>query len=197
MEQSVTRLFWILLQQTIPSMVPSLTLNTQQTHLRMIMNGLDIVLDLPGNGVGDVCARKIRIPSDDGSLSSWDAWNDEEKLYRYWKLRVKEFTAIDNSTSNYIISETREIIELDNPKGVSMKKFYCDKAFGTKMFSEGKNTCTACTVDNSLKYKAKLKEDLGEGFVQELALPTCSAPASSGVTVSATLLSLSALLVHF
>ena len=33
-------------------------------------NGLDVIIDLTGNGVEDVCSRKIRIPSDDNSEAS-------------------------------------------------------------------------------------------------------------------------------
>ena len=59
-------------------------------------NGWNLTYDLTGSGVDDACNMTIRIPSDDGSQSSWDRWRmtgNDVKLFRYWKLRVKGFTA--------------------------------------------------------------------------------------------------------
>ena len=48
-------------------------------------NGLDMIIDLTGNGVEDVCAKKTRIPSDDNSVASWDMWKaaspEPNKIY--------------------------------------------------------------------------------------------------------------------
>ena len=99
-------------------------LNLEYTVNSLALHG-NIIIDLTGHGVEDVCAKKIRIPSDDDSLQSWDNWRERSpvRLYRYWKLCTKGFTAINQITSEYIIGQTRLAIAEDN--GMGFKSFYC------------------------------------------------------------------------
>ncbi len=164
---------------------PLTNLEYTANSLAYDLNGRDVVLDLTGNGVEDVCNRKIRIPSDDGSRSSWEAWSTPTRLYRYWKLRVKGFTAIDTATYEYVTSQVRALIDADMPRGVSFKKFYCEKAFNDSLYSATENTCQAsleeCEMggEKATLYNSLLARDLGEDYVQSLALPTCSGTASA------------------
>ena len=143
-------------------------------------NGLDVIIDVPGNGVEDVCTRKIRIPSDDNSEESWIMWKtvSEYKLYRFWKLRSKEFTAYNADTENFIVSSTKKAIDGDNPIGRQFKKFYCDAVYGQSYNSE-RNSCPStsevCTSKSGTAtiYKMVLDDDLDEDYVSTLKLPKC------------------------
>ena len=145
-------------------------------------NGNDVIIDLPGNGVDDVCARKIRIPSDDNSEGSWDAWrraqNGTKKLYRFWKLRAKGFTAFSDATENYIVQHSKEIIDSDNPTGQGFKQFYCSTIFGSS-YSSTRNSCPAteevCTAKagKAATYNMVLTQDFSNDYITTLTLPTC------------------------
>ena len=169
---------------------PLTSLEYTANALAYDLNGRRIVLDLPRNGVEDVCARRIRIPSDDGSRSSWDAWATETKIYRYWKLRFKGFTAVNNATSAYIVTEAMTHIDLD--RGLHFKQFYCEKVFEDSSYSTASNTCRATSEacssgrETAARYDMLLVEDMGEGYVQELVLPTCRATTSEPTSNSAT-----------
>ena len=131
----------------------------------------NIILDLPGTGVEDVCRKVIRIPSDDGSLQSWDAWRTvmggRSKLYRFWKLRTKGLMPVDNETLQYIVQHTVAAIQED-PN--SFKKFYCDTVYGTGNFNSVTKTCEVtqkmCTAnaDKAASYKQRFKEDFGDYY---------------------------------
>lgn len=116
-------------------------LNLEYTVNSLALHG-NIIVDLTGHGVKDVCAKKIRIPSDDNSLQSWDNWRERSpvRLYRYWKLRTKGFTAIDQSTSQYIISQTRLAITVDNGSG--FKSFYCKTVYKATGYDGNTDSCT-------------------------------------------------------
>jgi hypothetical protein len=102
----------------------------------------NIIVDLPGTGVADVCSKVIRIPSDDGSQVSWDNWRmamgGRSKLYRFWKLRTKDLMPVDNATLQYIVENTIMAIQ-DDPN--SFKKFYCNTVYGHGNFNNVTNTC--------------------------------------------------------
>ena len=99
-----------------------------------------IVVDLTGHGLDDVCALKIRIPSDDNSVQSWDNWRDPNRLYRYWKLRTKGFTAINQTTSDYIIDQTKLATAADNGNG--FKSFYCKTIIKARGYDGTTDSCT-------------------------------------------------------
>ncbi len=149
-------------------------------------NGSNMIIDLPGNGVADVCSSKIRIPSDRNTSASleergWDLWKNQAKVYRFWKLRVKGFTAFDDVTNNYIVTSTKNYIDNDAPKGLKFKNFYCGKLFDC-VYSEGSNMCISssqklCNAngDNERRYRQILEEDLGGDYVKNtLVLPSFS-----------------------
>jgi hypothetical protein len=102
----------------------------------------NIIIDLPGTGVADICSKVIRISSDDGSQMSWDNWRmpmgDRSKLYRFWNLRTKDLMPVDNATMQYIVENTIMAIQ-DDPN--SFKKFYCNTVYGHGNFNNVTNTC--------------------------------------------------------
>lgn len=146
-------------------------------------NGNDVIIDLPGNGVSDVCARKIRIPSDDNSEQSWDAWrradNTGKKLFRFWKLRSKGFTAHNRATEDYIVRYAMEAIGGQNPTGAGFKLFYCRAVYDVS-YNAIQNTCpttgNVCTdkSNTAATYMRVLTEDFGNDYVNMLQIPTCS-----------------------
>ena len=146
-------------------------------------NGLDVIIDLTGNGVQDICAKKIRIPSDDNSVASWDMWKaaspEPNKIYRFWKLRSKGFTAYSEDTNNYIVSSTQTRIDSDTPTGYQFKRFYCDAVYGRYSYNSDRNTCSetsnVCTAKSGTAntYKMVLDDDLGETYITTLELPKC------------------------
>ena len=165
---------------------PLTNLEYTANSLAYDLNGHNVVLDVTGSGVEDVCARKIHIPSDNGSRSSWEAWSTPTRLYRYWKLRFKGFTALDSATSDFITTEVKGLIEADTPRGLSLKKFYCKKVFSDSHYRPTDNTCHGASLEmykmereRASRYNRLLAEDLGEEYVHTLALPTCSSHHSS------------------
>ena len=144
-------------------------------------NGLDVIIDLTGNGVEDVCAKKIRIPSDDNSVASWEMWKvaSPGKIYRFWKLRSKEFTAYNEETQNYIVSSAQTAIDSDTPIGFQFKRFYCDAVYGRYSYNLDRNTCSetsnVCKAKSGTAntYKMVLDNDLGDTYVTTLQLPKC------------------------
>ena len=142
-------------------------------------NGDELIIDLSGSGVTDVCARKIRIPSDDDSESSWIQWMSPNKLYRYWKLRSKGFNSYNSNTSNFIITAVKNEIEAQVPIGKSFKQFYCKTVYEAP-YNANENVCQTSTEDcerannKASIYNMVLQEDLGREYIYEtIQLPTC------------------------
>ena len=102
-------------------------------------NGINnVIVDLTGKGVNDVCSKTIRIPSNNNSRESWNEWSDTSKLYRFWKLRVKGFMPSDDQTLDYIVERTKDAIESDLK---SFKKFYCKTAYEGAGYDDTRNAC--------------------------------------------------------
>ena len=149
------------------------------------LNGVNnVIIDLPGNGVFDVCNESIRIPSDDGLQQSWDAWRTvpggRGKLYRFWKLRTKNLMPINDATLQYIVQNTIMAIE-DDPD--SFKKFYCDAVYGHGYFNNETKTCVVkkeMCEDKASKaesYKQRFSEDFGDYYSTSLetdVIPTAT-----------------------
>lgn len=158
-------------------------------------NGNNLLYDLTGSGVEDVCNKSIRIPSDDNSnnISSWDRWRigNYMKLYRYWKLRFKSFTAYTNATRDYIVSQVKALIRED--EGVQFKSFYCNQVYGSK-YIKNANACAVTNQDicsaneaKAVGYNMVLTEDMGGDYLQSLMLPNCTTtPAAAKDSRSAT-----------
>ena len=139
----------------------------------------NIIVDLPGTGVPDVCNRVIRIPSDDGSRESWDEWrmvmSGRSKLYRFWKLRTKDLMPLNNETLEYILQHTMSAIQ-DDPN--SFKKFYCDTVYGNGNFNTVTKTCDVMCTANAAKaekYEQRFREDFGDYYntLETLILEKC------------------------
>ena len=138
-----------------------------------------IVVDLTGHGLDNVCALKIRIPSDNDSVQSWDNWRNPSRLYRCWKLRTKGFTAINQTTSDYIIEQTKLAIAADNGNG--FKSFCCKTVIKAKRYDGTTGSCTydseivemctaASTVSRQLTYDAAFREDFEDYWTDSLTL---------------------------
>ena len=132
-------------------------------------SGTNIIIDLAGTGVRDVCSKWIRIPSDDDSMTSWDTWlsgsRGENMLYRFWKLRQKGFTAINDATKGYIVNSATTAIETSP---VPFYTFYCKSVYETA-YSSSLMECGAipkadCASRMAIatRYNQYLAEDLGE-----------------------------------
>lgn len=100
------------------------------------MYGSQVVLDLTSTGVADACAKKIRIPTSNFSL--WDSWKTDQKVYRYWKLRVKGFSSVDSATEAYIVSEAKSFIA---HRGETFTMFYCSYVL-TGRYIDLDNSCS-------------------------------------------------------
>lgn len=131
-------------------------------------NGNNVVIDLPGNGVQDTCNKKIRIPV---RASQWNIWSEENypnKIFRFWKLRTKGYTAVDISTLQFIVNKA-EIAIMNSP--LSFKKFYCKTVLGGTTSAD---TCTISdcnsAVQSATKYNSKFNEDMGT-FWSDTAKP--------------------------
>ena len=140
------------------------TLEFTANSMAYDLNGNRAIIDLSGTGVEDACNMVIRIPSDDGSLESWEAWDKSDwKLYRYWKLRSKNFVAADQATSDFFV---RRAIEYATEDSTNFSKFYCKKAQYGSYKPENKceftyeNCCDA--VEAAHKYDPKFIEDFGD-----------------------------------
>lgn len=123
-------------------------------------NDNNVVIDLPGNGVQDTCNRKIRIPV---PISQWDTWSETKKLYRFWKLRTKGYTAVTEETKNYIVNNAESYI-MNNPN--SFKTFYCIYILSGKPVTNTNLTCTLSNCNSAQQladpYNDVFNEDMGE-----------------------------------
>ena len=160
-------------------------LNLEYTVNSLALHG-SIIIDLTGHGIEDVCARKIRIPSDDNSVQSWDNWRERSpvRLYRYWKLRTKRFTAVNQDTSGYVIAQTKLAITADNGNG--FKKFYCTTVYKAKGYDVNTDSCTyndeipemcatSATTTKVAKYDMAFLDDFEDYWTSALQnmIPSC------------------------
>jgi hypothetical protein len=138
-------------------------------------NNRGVVIDLPGSGVVDTCNKEIRIPVPPDQWENWyngDSW----KIFRYWKLRAKGYTAPDDALPSFIKNKTKEILKIKD--GIkTFKKSFCKYAFsGEYKKCDGRENCIvphpACTDSMQLKekrnkYYALFEEVLGEYWKDE------------------------------
>ena len=138
-------------------------------------NNRGVVIDLPGSGVVDTCNKRIRIPVPPDQWENWyngDSW----KIFRYWKLRAKGYTAPDDALPSFIKNKTKEILKIKD--GIkTFKKSFCKYAFsGEYKKCDGRENCIvphpACTDSMQLKekrnkYYALFEEVLGEYWKDE------------------------------
>lgn len=133
--------------------------------------GLGMIIDITGDGISDTCDKKIRIPVGINSnyINMWrnncddtgEGCDDGEKIYRFWKLRIKEYTAIDSETMEYVVFHAKKMITDD---GVRFQKFYCKDILKGK-FNKKIVKCymiPASSCENKMEYDGILKQDFGE-----------------------------------
>ena len=129
-------------------------------------NENNVVMDVAGTGVEDVCTRKIRIPV---GPADWDKWiqnNPPSVVYRYWKLRGKGFEAYDQETENFIMGKAKTQIMNDE---VYFYRFYCF-SFIKGQYDYNYYKCYVPQIDcnvakmNQQRYNDILIADLGQVF---------------------------------
>ena len=144
------------------------------------LNGNDVIIDLTGAGQVDACNKHIRIPSDDGSIESWNLWVTESKVFRFWKLRTKDLIAFNDATLDFIVNEAKRLIQND-PNTFPVN--YCSIVYGSR-YSTTDKTCTAdqqtCEDGraNSQTFNAAFAEDFGSYWNSTIVpdlLPACGA----------------------
>lgn len=141
---------------------------------------LSVVIDLSGTGIEDLCNKKIRIPIKSGGNAATErkAWADVgppsgKKIFRYWKLRSKGFTAYDQATLDFIKAQSQTYIDYDG--WMAFKKYYCGIMFGDTWVNKRTNNCWASYnnyMNNNAKaqtFKAAVTADLG----MAMTLPGC------------------------
>ena len=145
--------------------------------LAYFANDLDIIIDLTGSGISDTCNKKIRIPVDNSDRELWSVSANEicnpdsksssnDKIYRFWKLRFKGYTAIDSDTLSFIVSQAKTMIT-NNPEG--FKKFYCEKLLKGELVSGNCVNVENESCENTKKgYDDVLEEDLGTFWEDEV-----------------------------
>ena len=134
---------------------------------------ISVLVDLSGSGVEDTCNKTIKptVP-----YEQWQSWynNDSYKIFRYWKLRAKGYTAKDKALPLFIKNTTQKI--LSTVPGVKLfKQLFCKYAFNGQYGPQPK-TCTiqrpACANTMELrqkrnKYYELYYEVLGEFWENE------------------------------
>lgn len=85
---------------------PGIHLEYTTNSMAYFAYGLGLIIDITGDGISDTCDKKIRIPVGINSdyIEMWRNNCDDtgkgcdngEKIYRFWKLRIKGYTAIDS-----------------------------------------------------------------------------------------------------
>ena len=128
---------------------------------------LNIIIDITGQGVNDTCNKNIRIPVREDDREKWAS---RSKVYRFWKLRIKEYKAIDTSTQSFIVLYAKRSIMNDTEY---FKSYYCNTTLSGKWIN------SACMIPKELcedakcskrKYDSAFKEDLGD-FWADTARP--------------------------
>ena len=136
---------------------------------------LGIIIDITGDGISDTCDKKIRIPVGINSdyIEMWRNNCDDtgkgcdngEKIYRFWKLRIKGYKAIDSETRKYIVSHAKNMIMND---GARFQEFYCKNILKGEFVKENIkcNDIPASSCQYKMKYDDILEEDFEEDFEQ-------------------------------
>lgn len=144
---------------------------------------LNITIDITGHGINDTCNKNIRIPV---AIDERQMWVSTNKVYRFWKLRIKGYKAIDNDTMSFIVSEAEKRISGNFP---GFQSFYCKNAL-TGQWMSSRATCIipkdSCqgALSKKLQYDTAFEMDLGgfwankvKAFVEGLECNSCSATA--------------------
>ena len=152
--------------------VPLYSLEYTVNAMAYDTNGNDVIIDLTGTGSRDACAKHIRIPSLDDSMTSWQKWleNTTGVLFRFWKLRSKGLVAFNPATREFIVKNAKKEMQ-DSPQ--SFAAFYCHYVFGGGYDREA-NRCSVqpekCekALANAILYERVMSEDFGEFWGQKV-----------------------------
>ena len=106
-----------------------------------------------------------------------EKWQSNIKIFRFWKLRVKGFSAVNADTQRYIVEKAKNAIQNANAE---FQRFYCTYALRGEPAADG-NTCTIqanCDAarSNANKFNTYFANDLGN-FWMETAKPLVDAIA--------------------
>ena len=132
---------------------------------------LEILIDLGFNGVRDTCERKIRIPVPQSFWRDWKLYM-HYGVYRFWKLRIKDYTAANLETQLFIVSESEKRM---NEKPAKFQEFFCRKALPGE-WDKSTQKCymppTLCgkALAKKAKYYVVFEEDFGK-FWETTAKP--------------------------
>ena len=161
------------------------------TNALTYFSNLSIVIDLTGYGISDTCLQKIRIPID--AKESWFSDGGYKRIYRFWKLRIKGYTAIDDATMSFIVEKAKSGIEDNN----DFTSFYCDTVLKGNWSN---NTCEidskdcSAALENKKAYDKYFVMDLGANFwkksakelIRDLESLACSSVSSYIMSTRAT-----------
>ena len=111
-------------------------------------NGLNVIIDITGQGVSDTCYRIIRIPV---SADMREQWVSPEKLFLFWKLRVMGYRAADSDTLSYIVSKTKTLI-METPE--QFQNIYCSTILS------GQFNNSTCSILNVLCSEALSQKEI-------------------------------------
>ena len=148
-------------------------------------DGLNIIIDITGQGVSDTCNKSIRIPVREDDREQWAS---RSKVYRFWKLRIKGYTAIDTSTKSFIVSYAKRSIEDDTEY---FKAYYCYTTLSGQWMNSicmiPKELCKQAMISKQeydIAFKADLKdfwEDTARPLIDDLERHSCSSVESTQV----------------
>ena len=166
-------------------------------------NGNDVIIDLTGKGVNDTCQRIIRIPSDDDSMASWSTWltnTGGSLIFRFWKLRTKNYVPLNDDTLQYITAQAKSMVTTN---GQSFSDFYCLTVYNVE-YSVASKTCSASPMacqsgsGKAELYNNAFSNDFGDFWMGQIVpnnLPQCPTsdpgpgPGSSSYEVTASYIS--------
>ena len=83
---------------------------------------------------------------------------DYDKIFRFWKLRVKGYMPADESTKDYIVNKFKDCI--NQTCTVNFKKFYC------KTVLSGKYTNGICKIESKKCEEALEQKKKYDGFFE-------------------------------
>ena len=126
--------------------------------MAFLASGKNYIIDLTGHGISDTCEKKIRIPVDDEQMyGKWKA--DGTVIFRYWKLRVKGYTAAVEKQAKYIKSQLLQMIGGNKAK---FQKLYCKYALKGKW--NEKCVMSNCNLEMKEKYDSAFVTDFPDGL---------------------------------
>lgn len=172
----------------------------RQNYLEFTTNSLfydrtdSVIIDVSGTGMEDTCGCHVRIPIG----ANMEIWNSDRALayglkrYRYFKLLVKRFIAVEE-TQNFILMKIKDEIETDQ------LSFFMCVAVVRGEFDNSAHKCTNASLKRCKllpTYEAQIEDQLGAAFYDdhdiasrlEEAIPQCNTAPSGGGSIGPALL---------